>query len=192
MDTQTYIIECQIDKYEKAATKHEAICTVEASTPREAILLGMEQLKQTIKNATQHGSDIVVGNEHPPMTRYHHFIAKRECFKDYPTPMLTNDYIDYHEKYLISHLKEIGISAEQTAYGVRYKTGIDSWVADIRDANADDAYVILYHQNLIEKGGNSKIPDHHVQYSKRVTMDDLIFYTTNHQKAYNKANKSKK
>ncbi len=191
MDTQTYVVECKIDEYEKAATNYVEICTVDAPTPGDAILLGMERIKETTKNAKQHGRDIVVGNENHPTTRFYNFVAKRECFKDYPTPMLTNDYIDYHETYLISHLKEIGISAEQTSYGVRYKTGIDSWVADIRDANADDAYVILYHQNLIEKGGSSKIPDHHVQYSKRATMDDLILYTTNHQKAYNKANKKK-
>lgn len=98
---------------------------------------------------------------------------------------------DAFENNLITAIEKEGFEYRITCYGIEFKTSMDTWVVDVRDAHDEaNAIVKLFHKDPIakphHKGRKCGIPGYHLQFSKKMSVENIIDYSYNHIKKYQK------
>lgn len=101
------------------------------------------------------------------------------------------EYINYEEKFeneLIAALEEKGLEYRFTCYGIEFKTQMDTWVVDVREAFENEAHVIMYHKDPIHiqnyKKRRGGIEGYHIQFSKRMDVSFIMGYTLTHARKF--------
>lgn len=167
-----YLVECQKEKSNEFITLFPE--GVEAANSKNAVKIVISSLG----GSSSKEGVFVNGAE-----KYHNFHAKPKKWEAYAAPMTPEIKKGAFENDIINELKQRGFDSELCYGGIRVKTGVDTWIIDVREAHDEDAQMILYHKNNWNgiRDKNSRIPGFYKQISGIFTVDAIVGYMLRHE-----------
>lgn len=202
-----YLVECRVKDTEGKTDGGENISLfpdgIEAADRKAAVCCAMEHI---IKEARESGRSVTemkdragicrelsVSGEDGETVTYCRFYAKPKKWENYPTPMTQDDRVNAFETEYLQYLLDTGLEAEMSLNGIRVKTGVDTWIIDVRDASEFDAHADIFHKNNWNQNNtsNGRIPGFHRQSSGRFTMEAITDVITAHGGKWKPKNREK-
>ena len=171
-----YLVECQ--KKGSDTGKYISLYPegLEAESRKEAVHSAFALL---IKNGgVRNGNMITISGN-----TYSDFYAKPKKWASYKSPMSDKDRKEAFENELMDMLTSKGFSPDFCLNGIRVKTGVDTWIIEVRQVFDNDAQLNIFHKNNWNANNdrNGYIPGFHKQSSGRFTADSLYDFLMDHE-----------
>lgn len=195
-----YLVECHVKDTNEKEENREYLSLfpdgTEASDKKAAVSAGMDYIRKNFVEPEARVVDVpgrkgtcrelAVELAGGRTICYYGFAARPLKWKNYPIRMSQEDVNEAFGEDYVRYLQDRGIIAEMCLYGIRVKTGVDTWIVDIRAAAESDAQADIYHKNNWNQDNcsNGRIPGYHRQSRGRYSMEEMTDIMISHGKKW--------
>lgn len=171
-----YLVECQ----KEGTEKHKYLSLFPEGIEAESGKVAIEFAVSSLGGMNRDGKVTVSGSS------YFDFRAKPKKWSSYKTPMTGKDKNDAFEHDIMEELEKKGFIPDPVFRGVRVKTGVDTWIIEVKEAHDADAQITLHHKNnwSANNDGNGSIPGFHEQIRGRFTIEGIINFMLHHEQKW--------